>query len=55
MGGMKYFRYIFLGHKIFFKFFEGPQNIFLCFISMILFFKLRRLEQYISKLAIKKI
>ena len=27
-GTMKYFRYILMGHEIFFKIFNGPQNIF---------------------------
>ena len=27
-----------MSHEIFFKIFEGPQNIFLCSISVILFF-----------------
>ena len=35
--------------------FDGPQNIFLCSIFVILFFKLRGLEHKISKLAIKEI
>ena len=35
---MKYFRHILMSHEIFFKIFEGPQNIFLCSISVILFF-----------------
>ena len=35
---MKYFRHILMGHEIFFKIFEGPQNIFLCSIFVILFF-----------------
>ena len=52
---MKYFRHIFLGHEIFFKTFDGPQNIFLCSIFMILFFKLKWLKHKISKLAIKEI
>ena len=44
-----------MGHEIFFKIFDGPQNIFLCFNFVILFFKLRGLEHKISKLAIKEI
>ena len=52
---MKYFRYILIGHEIFFKIFDGPQNIFLCSIFKILFFKLRGLEGKIFKLAIKEI
>ena len=55
MGVMKYFRYILMGHEIFFKVFDGPQNIFLCSIFVILFFKLRGLQHKISKLAIKEI
>ena len=44
-----------MGHEIFFKIFDGPQNIFLCSIFVISFFKLRRLEHKISKLAIKEV
>ena len=44
-----------MGHEIFFKIFDGPQNIFLCSIFVILFFKLRGLEHKISKLTIKGI
>ena len=54
-GVMKYFRYILIGHEIFFKTFDGPQNIFLCFIFVSLFFKLRGLQHKISKLALKEI
>ena len=38
---MKYFRHILMGHEIFSKFFDGPQNIFVCSIFVILFLKLR--------------
>ena len=55
MGAMKYFRHILMGHEIFFKIFDGPQNIFLCSIFIILFFKLKGLKHKISKLAIKEI
>ena len=55
MGAMKYFRHILMGHEIFFKIFDGPQNIFLCSIFTILFFKLKGLKHKISKLAIKEI
>ena len=44
-----------MGHEIFFKIFDGPQNIFLCSIFVILFFKLRGLQHKISKQAIKEI
>ena len=44
-----------MGHEIFFKIFDRPQNIFLCSIFVILFFKLRGLEHKISKLAIKEV
>ena len=54
VGLIKYFRHILMGHELFFKVFDGPQNIFLCSL-VILFFKLRRLEHKISKLAIKEI
>ena len=52
MGAMKYFRHILKGHEIFFKIFDGAQNIFLCCILIILFFKLKGLKDKISKLAI---
>ena len=55
MGAMKYFRHILMGHEILFKIFDGPRNIFLCSIFIILFFKLKWLKQKISKLAIKEI
>ena len=55
MGVMKYFRHILMGHEIFLKIFDGPQNISLCFIYIILFFKLKGLKHKISKLAIKEI
>ena len=54
VGVMKYFRYILMGHEIIFRIFDGPQNIFLCSIFVILFFKLRESEHKISKLAIKE-
>ena len=38
---MKYFRHILMRHEIFFKIFDGPQDIFLCSIFAISFFKLR--------------
>ena len=44
-----------MGHEIFFKIFDGPRNIFLCSIFIILFFKLKGLKHKISKLAIKEI
>ena len=34
-----------MGHEIFFNIFDGPQNIFLCSIFVILCFKLKGLEQ----------
>ena len=54
MGVMKYFRHILIDHEIFFKSFDGPRNISLCSIFLILFFKLKGLKQKISKLAIKE-
>ena len=54
MGVMKYFRHILMGHEIFFKIFDGSQNMFLCFIFIILFFKLKGLKHKTSKLAIKE-
>ena len=55
MGVMKYFRHIIMGHEILSKISDGPQNILLCFILVILFFTLRGLEHKISKLVIKEI
>ena len=55
MGAMKYFRHILMGHEIFLKIFDGPRNIFLCSIFMILFFRLKGLKHKIFKLAIKDI
>ena len=55
MGVMKYFRHVLMGHEIFLKIFDGPQNIFLCSVLVILFFKLKGLKHKISKLAIKEI
>ena len=52
---MKCFRHISMGHEIFFKNFDRSQIIFLCSVFVLLFFKLRRLEHKISKLAIKEI
>ena len=52
---MKYFRHILMRHEIFFKIFDGPQDIFLCSIFVILFFKLRGLKHKIPQLAIKEI
>ena len=52
---MKYFWHILMGHEIFFKIFDGPQNIFLCSTFVILFFKIRGLEHKVSKLAVKEI
>ena len=55
MGVMKYFRHILMGHEIFFQIIDGPQNIFLCSIFVISFFKLSGLEHKISKPTIKEI
>ena len=55
MEAINYFRHIEVGHKIFFKIFDGPGNIFLCFIFIILPFKLKGLKHKIYKLAIKEI
>ena len=41
MVGIKYFMHILMGHEIFFKIFDGPRNIFVCSIFIILFFKLK--------------
>ena len=42
-GVMKYLRHILMGHEIFFKIFDGRQIIILCYIFIILFFKLRKM------------
>ena len=55
LGVMKYFRHILMGHGIFFKIFDGPQNIFLRSIVIILFFKWKGLKHKIFKQAIKEI
>ena len=55
VGAMKYFRHILMSHELFFKIFDGKQNIFLCSTFIILFFKLKGLKHKISKLAIKEI
>ena len=44
-----------MGHEIFFKIFNGSQNIFLCSIFVTFFFNLRELELKIFKLAIIEI
>ena len=44
-----------MGHEILFKIFDGPRNIFVCSIFIILFIKLKELKHKISKLAIKEI
>ena len=44
MGVTKYFRHILMGREMFFKIFDGPQNIFLCSVLIIAIFKLRRLD-----------
>ena len=55
VGAMKYFRHILTGHEIFFKIFDGPRNMFLCSIFIVLFFKLKELKHKISTLTIKEI
>ena len=55
MGVIEYFRHLLMGHEIFFKIFDGLQNIYICSIFLILFFKLRVLEHKMFKLAIKEI
>ena len=55
MGVMKYFKHILMGHEIFFKILDGPRNIFLCSIFIILLLKLKGLKHKISELAIKEI
>ena len=52
-GVMKYFRHILIGHEIFFKIFDGPQNI--CLFYFHILFKLKGLKHKISKLTIKEI
>ena len=41
---MKYFRHTLMGHEMFFKIFDGPRNIFLCSIFIILFFEVKGVE-----------
>ena len=41
VGSMKYFRHILTGHKIFFKIFDRPRNIFLCSIFIYSFLSSR--------------
>ena len=41
VGVMKHFRHKLISRKIFFKIFDGPQNIFLCSIFVILFFEVK--------------
>ena len=55
MDVMKIFRHLLMGNEIFFKIFDGPQNILLYSIFVILFFTLGWLEHKLSKLAIKEI
>ena len=55
MGAIKYFKYILIGHEIFLKIFDEPQNIFLCSPLVILIFKLRWSEHKTFHLAIKEI
>ena len=55
MGAMKNFKHILMGHEIFLKIFDGPQNTFLCSSLIILFFKLRESEHKMFKLVIKEI
>ena len=54
-GVMKYVRHVWIGHEIYFKIFDRPQNILLCSIFVISFFQLRGLERKIPKLSIKEI
>ena len=42
-GGHEIYKHILMGHEIFFKIFDGPQNIFLGSIFKILFFKFQSL------------
>ena len=55
MGAMKSFKHILMGHEIFLKIFDGPQNIFLHSPLVILIFKLRESDHKMSKLAVKEI
>ena len=54
-GVMKYFRHILMGHELFFNIFNGPRNVFVCFIFIMFFFKLKVLKYKIFKLAINEI
>ena len=51
---MKYFRPVLISHEIFLKIFDRPQNIFLCSIFVVLFFKLRELENKVHQGDLRK-
>ena len=58
VGAMKYFNILGIFWwvlKHFLKIFDGPRNIFLCSIFIILFFKLKGLKHKMFKLALKEI
>ena len=55
MEASKHFRHILMDHEIFFKIFDGPQDVLLCYIFLLLFFKLRELQCKISKIVINEI
>ena len=44
VGAMKNFKHISVRHEIFLKIFDGPQNIFLCSLLVILICKIRESE-----------
>ena len=54
VGAMKYFMRILMIHEIFFKIFDGPRNIFIRSIFIILFVKLKKLKHIISKLSLSR-
>ena len=55
MAAIKKFKHILMGHEIFLKMFDVPQNIFLCSPLVILIFKLTESELKISTLSINEI
>ena len=55
MEASKHFRHILMDHEIFFKIFDGPQDVLLCYIFLLLLFKLRELQCKISKIVINEI
>ena len=55
VGAIKKIKHVLMGHEIFLKIFDVPQNIFLCSPLVILIFKLTESELKISTLSINEI